>query len=688
MKASTLALLLLASSTTVTASGEGGPISKVFQMLASLQAKIIKEGEEAQKTYDEFSEWCEDRSRNIAFEIKTGKSNVAELGATIEKETASSSALSTKIEELSGSIATDEADLAAATKIRGEEAADFAAEEKELTEVIGMLERATAILEREMKKGSASMMQLKNTGSLTKALGALVQASVFSSADVDRLHSFIQSQSAENDDDEALGAPAAAVYEGQSGGIISTLEGILEKAQGQLASAQQAEQTSAQNYQILKQSLVDEVKFADKDMAAAKKNLAASGESKAVATGDLSVTQTDLAEDLTTLKTLHQDCMTGADDFQSSTKSRADELSALAQAKKILNEALPAAAQSYGAALDQASFLQIARSGLNSGADLAKFEAVRFIRDLARKQNSVALAQLASRMASAIRFGEAAGADPFAKVKSLIADMLATLEADAQGDASHKAYCDKETSETTSKKEEKKALVTKLTTQIDSKSARSIKLKEETATLQNELAQLASSQAEMTKIRSDEKTVYTKNSAEMKAGIEGVKKALSVLKDYYAKDGASHEKASGAGSGIIGLLEVVESDFTKGLAEMEVAESTAARDFDKVSKQNEIAKTMKGQDVKYKAREAAKLDKSVSETSGDLQGVQAELDALLEYLNKLGKMCIAKAEPFAERKARRESEIAGLKEALTILEGESLLQQTEKRSLRGIHRTV
>jgi len=289
-------------------------------------------------------------------------------------------------------------------------------------------------------------------------------------------------------------------------------------------------------------------------------------------------------------------------------------------------------------------------------------------------------------MASAIRFGEAAGADPFAKVKGLIADMLATLEADAQGDASHKAYCDKETSETTEKKNEKKALIQKLSTQIDSKSARSVKLKDQAATLQNELAQLASSQAELTKIRSDEKGVFTKNSAEMKAGIEGVKNALRVLKEYYAQDGKSHGAAEGASSGIISLLEVCESDFSKGLAEMEVSESTGARDYDRVTKENEISTTMKSQDVKYKTKEATKLDKSVSETSSDLEGAQSELDALLEYLNKLGKMCISKAEPYAERKARREAELAGLKEALTILEGESLLQKTEGRRLRGIHR--
>merc|ERR1719456_2009230 len=257
--------------------------------------------------------------------------------------------------------------------------------------------------------------------------------------------------------------------------------------------------------------------------------------------------------------------MEGAEEFQLETKSRGEELSALAQAKEILSEALPAAAQTYGAALDQVSFLQLSRS-IRSSSDLAKFEAVRFIRDLARKEHSTALAQLASRMQSAIRFGESSGADPFAKVKSLISDMIATLEKDAKSEASQKAYCDKETAETKQKKLEKAYDVQKLSTSIDSMGAKSAKLKEQVAELQKELAEMASSQAEMDKIRSEEKALYDKNSAEMKQGIEGVQKALSVLKEYYATEGKDHGAAEGAGSGIISMLEVIESDFSKGLA--------------------------------------------------------------------------------------------------------------------------
>jgi flagellin-like hook-associated protein FlgL len=219
---------------------EGSPVSKVMEMLADLESKIIKEGEEAQKTYDEFSEWCEDRSKNVGFEIKTGKAEIGDLMAQIEKETATIAALSTKVEELSGSIASDEADLAAATKIRNEEAADFAAEEKETTEVISMLERAISILEREMKKGGASMMQLQSAKTVVDALNALVQASVINSADQKRLAALVQSSQDAQEDDDQLGAPAAAVYKGHSDGIIGTLEDLLEKAETQLEKARKA----------------------------------------------------------------------------------------------------------------------------------------------------------------------------------------------------------------------------------------------------------------------------------------------------------------------------------------------------------------------------------------------------------------------------------------------------------------
>merc|ERR1719217_841974 len=219
-----------------------------------------------------------------------------------------------------------------------------------------------------------------------------------------------------------------------------------------------------------------------------------------------------------------------------------------------------------------------------------------------------------------MRLGAASGENPFAKVKGLITDMIATLEAEAEEDASQKGYCDKELSEANAKKDELTASSDKLSTSIAQKKAASTKLKEEVATLNKELASMAKSKSEADKLRAEEKAAYEKNSAEMEQGIKGVKLALKVLKEYYAKGDKSHSAAEGAGSGIISLLEVCESDFTKGLTEMTAEEQTAAADYEAYTKEDEIATTTKTQDVKYKVKEAAGLDKAVSELSTDLSG--------------------------------------------------------------------
>merc|ERR1719375_288120 len=119
------------------------PVAKVIEMHSDLQQKIIKEGEVAQKEYDEYSEWCEEESKNLQFEIKTAK-------ATIEDAISKSGSKDEEIGELSASIATDEADLKAATEIRTKEHADFAVEEAELVDVVDTLERAIGILEKQM----------------------------------------------------------------------------------------------------------------------------------------------------------------------------------------------------------------------------------------------------------------------------------------------------------------------------------------------------------------------------------------------------------------------------------------------------------------------------------------------------------------------------------------------------------
>merc|ERR1719446_1278101 len=144
----------------------------------------------------------------------------------------------------------------------------------------------------------------------------------------------------------------------------------------------------------------------------------------------------------------------------------------------------------------------------------------------------------------------------------------------------------------------------------------------------------------------------------------------------------AHAKSSGAGGSIINILEVCESDFANNLAKEETQEADAVATYESTTQENKVTKTTKEQDAKYKTQEATALDKEITELSGDRDTSNTELSAVMEYYGKIKERCIAKPETYEERKARREAEISGLKEALSILESEAAFVQ-RKHHMRG-----
>ena len=675
---------------------DSNPLGKVMEMIDELSAKIIKEGEAEAKAFKEYFEWCDDVSKNGANDIKTATDTKAKLEATIDKLAAEIEGCDTNIEKLVADIATDSKELEEATAIREKENADFVKGEQELMDSLSALGRAIGIISKEMSKGASfAQVDTSSMQGVIAAIGAVLDAAAFPVQDQKRLVALVQSQQTSQSDDSELGAPAAKTYESKSGGILDVLEDMKDKAEGELKELRSAETASQHNYDMLKQSLTDSIKAdtTDKDQEASAK--AAAEEGKATATGDLEATTKELAAAKEQLATAQSSCMTTAQDHEATVKSRTEELAAIAKAKQILEET------SSGAVGQSYSFLQ---SSMSSKADLARAEVVTVVQKLAKAHHSAALAQLASKINAVVRMGQSSGANPFGKIKGLIEDMIAKLEKEMGEEADEKAYCDEEMGKTEEKKGELEADVAKMTAKIDQSAASSAELKEEVKQLEAELAALVKEQADMDKIRAEQNADYKVAKADLTLGLSGVKKALTVLREYYSSADASliqqkggfdafmqqpampekHTKSAGAGGSIIGILEVCESDFASNLAKVETEEADAASEYETITQENKVAKTAKDQDVKYKTAEAKSLDKTVSEISGDRETTNTELSAVLEYYAKIKDRCIAKPETYEERKARREAEIAGLKEALSILEDETaFVQRKSRRGLRG-----
>jgi len=352
-------------------------------------------------------------------------------------------------------------------------------------------------------------------------------------------------------------------------------------------------------------------------------------------------------------------------------------------------------------AVDEAySFIQ-----LRTSADLAGAEVVTALRNLAKQNNDASLAQLASQVAATMQYGASAGEDPFVKVKGLIKEMIAKLTKLMQAEAAEKAWCDEQMAKTEARQTELEDDVAHLTSHIDQAAAASATLKDEVAQLQADLAALAKLQAEMDEARAEEHAAYADAKADYELGLKGVRKALGVLRDYYGGASASllqggsdlasamqqpekpvtFKKAEGAGGSIIDILEVVESDFAKNLAEQEATESASLAEYEKLTQDNAVTKTTQVQDVKYKTQEFIALDKEIAQWKSDRKSTNSELDAVNDYYAKVKDKCIAKPETYEERKKRRDNEIAGLKEALNILENQVAFAQHRKRGSASSH---
>merc|ERR1719238_351897 len=209
-------------------------------------------------------------------------------------------------------------------------------------------------------------------------------------------------------------------------------------------------------------------------------------------------------------------------------------------------------------------------------------------------------------------------------------------------------------------------------------------LEEEMKELESQIAEIDRSQAEATKIRNEENADYQTSSKDFKDSAEATEQAIVVLKEYYegallqvsSQSTAAQPQFGGAhsegGHTIISILEMAAEDFTKTYTEIEAEEQAAVKDYEKLKQENAVSRASKMAEVKAKQSEVKSLTVAIENGSADADGVQKELDAVLEYLDKLKPQCETKAMSYEEKKQRREAEISGLKEALNILSGDAV----------------
>jgi len=422
----------------------------------------------------------------------------------------------------------------------------------------------------------------------------------------------------------------------------------------------------------LEQGLTGEIKHNSNKLAEATKAKAAAEETEATSTGDLAETEKTKAADEEYSSSLKTECETAAKEWAARQASAKAEMGAIDKASEILASGVTALVQT---ATSRKSDDDDSEDDTQSAM---RQKLVRTIQRLGKKFHSFGLMQLAN----------VASSDPFVKIRGLIEDMIAKLLKEAEEEATQKAFCDKEMGASRKSEAQKTATIDKLQTRIDGNSATIAELEDAVKTLEAEVAEIDKAQAEATKIRNTEKTDNLAAIKDFRDSADAVVAAMGVLKSFYEGGALIQTQRtsrpefggakSDAASGIISVLEVAESDFTRLLAETETEEDAAAEAYATQTQENKVSKATKEADAKAKQSEVKSLTVQLGHAKEDHASTSTELDAVMAYIDKLKPQCEEKAMSYEEKKAAREAEIAGLKEALEILSGTGLIQSSQQ----------
>jgi len=640
--------LLAASALLAADAAASTPVQKVLQMMSEMVAKGQKAKADEAKIMAGYDEWVDDENTRLNQNIKFAADEIDKLTAFITKTDDDVKKLGQEIKELDDLIAQKESELAEATKIREEENAEYVTASTDLGESVDALGRA--IDELKTQEGStpqAAMMLLQRMAVSTPGMPAVLAA--------------LQDGSQAS----GSGAPEVAAYESQSGGIIEMMEGLLDKFEKQLAEVESRETSAERNFDLNKVQLTDMISHSQSnrdEKAATKADLSAKS---AEAKGDLERTKVSKAADEKTLAEMLSVHEQKTEMFKGNQEVRTMELEALNKAIEIISS--PSVADSYAGHVNLAQKPSFLQTQSTSERVLLKQRAAELLKKRARALSSRILAVAASEMS----------ANPFAKVVDMIKSLLAKLKEEAAAEADHKAWCDKELTDNKHKRNQKTADSEKYQAQIEDLTAQIDSMAQKIATLATEQEELTSAMAEATKERVAEKQENEATIADAKAGSEAVKSALVVLRNFYSTQASFAQQVpemkayggmSSASGGVVGMLEVIVSDFVRLEAETKAAETQAAAEYDVFMRDAKADK-----EAKHKEQFKTRLEKDQKEFDQDnanklLDGVNEELSKANLYYEELKPECVEVQVSYEDRVAARKAEIAALKDAYAILD--------------------
>jgi len=711
---------VLCAESAVRESTLANPIRRVVTLLQKMQTQVTEEGKKEEELFEKFQCYCKTGAGDLGASIKAAEDKMSQDTSSLKEAEAQQTQLKKDLAEHKADRADAKDASAKATALRKKEAATFAKDSSDATTNIAALGKAITAIET---GAGGSFLQ-------TTAAARLRQLNInldMSAVDRDALAAFLSQHQAQS-------------YAPQSGEITGILKQMKDTMEKGLADITGMEEQAIADYNSL--------------MAAKAKEIAANTraiETKTERSGQVAVDIVNLKEELDDTSKAHaadtkflanlgSNCAAKKAEWEERSKTRADELAALAETIRLLND--DDSLELFKKTLPSPSLLQMKLS-----SKVVRQQALRILKSVSgQKDPRMELVMLALT----------GKANSFDKVLKMIDEMVALLGKEQKDDDAKKAYCEANLDKS---EDEKKALDQSL---ADLEKAME-NAKESIATLASEIAALISgvkaldkSVQEATENRKAENAEYKATMAANSAAKELVGLAKNRLMQFYnpslyvapkkqelsaqqriavnegseaaptvAPSGVAgtgitylqesvpvfaqvtshtavsddvapppppetwgaYQKKGQEQSGVTAMIDLLVADLDKEISEMSVDEKNAQAEYETLMADSQAKRTQDSQSIADKEGEKAELEARLQKMGGEHGATMKEAYATATTIKDLHLECDWLLSSFQARKEARAGEVDSLKKAKAVLSGAdySLIQQVHARTvqLRG-----
>jgi len=672
-------LAVAAASSKEEAAVMANPIRKVVVMLQAMQKKITAEGEKEKELFDKFNCYCQNGDQVLGKSISDAETKVPQVSSDIEEAENQVVQLKADLKSHQTDRADAKSAMASATALREKEAAEFSKLKSELDANLAALAKATSAIEKGM---AGSFIQSGDAQILKKLV--LAEGSM---ADYDReeLTSFLS---------------GSEQYAPQGGQITGILKQMSDTMTQNLNEATADENSAIKSYEGLMAAKTKEVNA-----------LTSSIEDKSVRLGELQVsivemkedlddTQKALIEDKKFLADLGRNCELKTKEHEQNMKMRSEELLALADTVKILND-------------DDA--LDLFKKTLPGSASFVQMT----VTESTQRQQALAVIRAARQGSGHPELNFLALAlegrkVDFSKVIKMIDTMVATLKKEQQDDNDKREYCEMQFDQADDKKKGLERSVSNLEKSIAKQKEAIAALADEIKSLEDGIVALDKSVAEATQQRKDENAEYTElmsSDAAAKEILGFAKNRLNkfynpklykapakaaVLADIRAHDAsavapppppataAAFAKKSEESNGVIAMIDLLIKDLDKEMTEAKTTEKDAQSDYEQAMTDSAAKRAIDSKTLADKQKAKAETSADMEANTEEKAATTKTLMATLEYIQSLHAECDWLLQYFEVRKEARSGEIESLKTAKAVLSGADFsLLETGRKSLRG-----